>query len=251
VGASLALVDVNLQEESALPVNTERNLTMREREIHNFEMLKRVDDHGEADAASFPAASLGGQLFAAISAVVEELEEYAAAQSAGGGAARSSTQEKRKARESVRRKMSAISSTADSMESEFPGAAKRFRLPRNNGDQVLINSARAFLEAATPLKEDFLRRELPATFLEDLTAAIAAFETAVNNQNLNNERRVSATAAIREAVERGVKLVRKLDPIVRNKYRDDEAKLAAWESAKHVERAPKRTKAARKPAPES
>jgi hypothetical protein len=34
--------------------------------------------------------------------------------------------------------------------------------------------------------------------------------------------------------------LRRVDPIVQNTFRDDPAKLAAWASAKHLERAPKR-----------
>jgi hypothetical protein len=33
---------------------------------------------------------------------------------------------------------------------------------------------------------------------------------------------------------------RELDPIVRNKYRNNPAKLAVWESASRVERAPRK-----------
>jgi hypothetical protein len=36
--------------------------------------------------------------------------------------------------------------------------------------------------------------------------------------------------------------LRKLDPIIRNKYANDPATLAAWTSASHIERAPKRKK---------
>ncbi|HEX3561075.1 MAG TPA: hypothetical protein VHU19_17910 [Pyrinomonadaceae bacterium] len=46
--------------------------------------------------------------------------------------------------------------------------------------------------------------------------------------------------------------VRRLDAIVRNKFRDDPPTLAAWEHARHVERAarvPKRANGATKAAP--
>ncbi|MEQ1921617.1 MAG: hypothetical protein ABL952_03825 [Pyrinomonadaceae bacterium] len=34
-----------------------------------------------------------------------------------------------------------------------------------------------------------------------------------------------------------------LDPIVRYKYRNDKGKRAAWETARHIERPPKKKKA--------
>jgi hypothetical protein len=40
--------------------------------------------------------------------------------------------------------------------------------------------------------------------------------------------------------EQGLEAVHELDAIVRNVYADNAAELAAWESASHVERAPRR-----------
>lgn len=48
---------------------------------------------------------------------------------------------------------------------------------------------------------------------------------------------MSATAALDDAVERGVNKVRQIDVVVRNKFRDNPATLAEWESARHTERA--------------
>ncbi len=220
---------------------------MNDSQTKNYEMLTRVDSFGTEHAADFPASSLGGEKFAAVSAVIDELEEHGTAQSAGGSAARTSTGAKRAAREELKRQMSAISETARAMESGRPGIAASFRLSNTNGDQALLNAARAFVETATPLKTEFIRYELPASFLEDLSAAVSAFENALSGQTQGVERRVTATAAIEAVIERGRQLVRELDAIVSNKYRNNRATLAAWESASRVERLPRRKKV--EPAP--
>ena len=160
---------------------------MKDTETRKLEMLGRVRDFGAAHASLFPAASLGRQKFTAVGAVVDELEEHGTTQSSGKGAAKAGTQAKRAARANVREKMVAIRDTALALEEAIPGVSSNFRLPRANGDQVLISSARAFVAAATPIKNEFLQREMPATFLEDLTAAIAEFESAVNEKNTNTE----------------------------------------------------------------
>ena len=108
---------------------------------------------------------------------------------------------------------------------------------------------RAFVEKATPLKDEFIKREMPADFLDDLMAAINAFEATLDSKNVNTEKRVTATAAIDALVERGRKIVRELDAIVRNKYRNDPATLVGWESVIHVERPTRRKKTAATPAP--
>lgn len=215
---------------------------MNDTQTKSFEMFRRVDGFGAEHAADFPDSSLGGEKFAALGGVIDELEEQGTEQSAGGSAARSSTGAKRAAREELRRQMAAISETARAMESTRPGIAASFRMPNTNGDQALLNAARAFAEAAVPLKNEFIRHELPASFIEDLNTAVGAFEGALGSQNQNTERRVTATAAIEAVVERGRQLVRELDAIVGNKYRKDGATLAAWESASRVVRLPRKKK---------
>jgi hypothetical protein len=222
---------------------------MRDLEIRTFEMLRRVSDLGATLASSFPAASLGGQKFAALATTVDELETHGEMQSSGQGAAQAGTSAKRAAYSDVREKMVAIRETARALEETIPGVSDKFRIPRGNGDQALINSARSFVSAATPIKNEFLKREMPATFLEDLTAAIERFERAVNEKNANTEKRITATAAINESLARGVRMVRELDAIVRNKFRTDAATLAAWTSACHIERPPKKKAAPTTPPP--
>jgi hypothetical protein len=214
--------------------DTERNL---------FDMFVRVSDFSDGHTSDFPATSMGGQKFAALAAVADELNTHGANQSGGKGAAQASTQAIQAARVDVRQKMMAIRETAIAMEDVSPGISANFRVPRTNGDQALISAARAAVETATPLKSGFLQREMPATFLDDLAASVNKYENAVNEKNTNREKHVTATASIKDALKRGVKLVRELDPIVRNKYRNDPATLAAWDSATHVPRPAKKKKA--------
>lgn len=213
---------------------------MRDTEIRQSEAIVRMRDFGVENSADFPATSLGGQKFAALNALVGEINQLGAEQSAGHGAALMSTEEKRVAREAIRSVMRAMSSTTQAMESTHPGVSNTFRMPKSNSDEALINAARAYVSSAKPLRSEFLKFEMPETFIEDLAEAIERFEGAAGSRNLNTRRRVSATAAIRDALERGMQIRRELDPIVRNKYRNNRPKLAAWESASHVERAPRK-----------
>ena len=77
-------------------------------------------------------------------------------------------------------------------------------------------------------------------FVDDLKARILAVEQAADGQAEAWGLRVEATANLAEAARQGFEAVRELDAIVRNIYRDNEAELAAWESASHVDRAPRR-----------
>ena len=224
---------------------------MNDREIREADSLTRMRDFGVENATAFSVTSLGGQYFVSLNALVAELETHGSTQSLGHGEARTSTGAKKAARKELRRQMRIISDTAKTMRDISPDIVKTFRVPVKNGDAALINAARAFLIAATPLKAEFIKRELPETFLSDLSAAIDAFESASNSQSLSKSKRISATASLKDTLERGMQLKRGLDPIVRNKYRNDPAKLAAWESAIHVERVPRRKKALEPTNPQS
>lgn len=221
---------------------------MTDAEIRQAQSLSKIDDFGKARAADFPATGLGGQKFAAVKALVAEIDTLSEAQASADGAARASVEAKRVARLSVLQKMRAIRETAKAMEAETPGVSDNFKVPTKNGDEALVHSARAFVTAATPLKADFVQREMPATFLEDLTAAIDEFESASNSANLNTGKRVGATAGLRDAFMRATRLKRELKPIVRNKYRNDASTLAAWKSASPIELPPK-TKSKNAPPP--
>jgi len=209
---------------------------MNSLETRRLEMLTRVRDFGVTHAAEFPAASLGGEQFAVVGQVVEELTRLATTQSTGAGAARQGSASRAEARDALREDLQAIARTARAMSLDVTGLENKFRLPRSGSDQSLLTSARAFAADAAPLKSDFIRHEMPADFLDDLNADIEAFERAVNSQNTGKGAQVTATAAIDAAVERGLNALQRLDAVVRNKFRNDPARLAAWESARHTPR---------------
>jgi hypothetical protein len=217
---------------------------MEDLEIRRYEMFKHVGELGSTHADAFPPNTLGGELFATIASAVAELEKHAAAQSSGRSTLRQSTATKAVARASLQELLEMYRRTARGMALVTPGLDNKFRIPRKMTDAELLNTARAFAADAPPLKAEFLRREMPATFIEDLHAQIEAFELADNSQNEGSDTSVAARAEIDAAIERGMNAIRQLDPIVRNKLRNDPAGLAAWESARHVERPSRSSKSA-------
>ncbi|QQS33258.1 MAG: hypothetical protein IPM50_01370 [Acidobacteriota bacterium] len=172
---------------------------------------------------------------------VEFLEEQGADQQAGFGDARGATEVKGTARENLREEMSDIARTARSMEYQYDGISDRFRMPRNSSDQTLLATGRAWVDEATPIVADFVAYGMAATFVTDLTAACDAFEATFGPQASAIDDHVEPTAEIGESVQRGMVARRILDGVVRNVYRNDVGKLAAWTSASHIEKPPKKT----------
>jgi hypothetical protein len=209
-------------------------------------MFVRVEAFTSERAASFPAGTLGAETVAELRQVIQALTTAVTAQTTGRSSAQRATAEGRAAREALRGRMKDYTRTARVLALDPPGLENKFKLPRGGSVSDLLHTARAFAADAAPLKADFIRHEHPETFIEDLVSDIAALERAMSGQNTGRDTHVSATATVDSLVERGLNAVRKLDAVVRNKFRDDPATLAAWESARHVEsgaRTRKRTNA--------
>lgn len=159
-------------------------------------------------------------------------------------AAKAATEAKAVLLMSIRRQMKNCRETAISCEGQQPGISHYFNMPTSTSAESLIETARAFVAAATPLKPLFLSREMPENFLESLTDTIQSYEEAVNKYNLHSANRAAARTMLTAACEQVFVLRRELDPIVRNKYRDDPEKLALWETASHLERPTRRSSSA-------
>jgi hypothetical protein len=214
---------------------------MTDNDTRRYEMFLRVRRHGTDEAASLAANSFVTSLFDSLSQVVTELETYTNAQSSGLTSARQSSRSKAVARDELERDLQAISRTARSMALSLPGLEQKFRFTRDLKDQDLLTTARMFASDALPLKAEFVKRGLSANFLEDLEDDIQAFEEALTQRTQGTATHINATAAIDDLIERGMKIVRELDAIMRNIYENNSGKLAAWLSASRVERAPRRT----------
>lgn len=212
---------------------------MDDRDLRNYEMVLRVNNYGTENAADFPAKTLGGQLFNRISTSVTNLSEHIASRSSSKSSAMAGTSSKSSAREDLLTDMEMMRRTARAMAQTMPGMGEKFRIPRNLTNQGLLGTARAFLADATPLKSEFLRFAMPPDFLDDLAAHIDDFENALNAQQTGRGQQVLSHAAFDDELDNAISAVRQLDPIVRNTYHDNPAKLAEWESARHVERAPR------------
>ena len=213
---------------------------MKKGEIRILQMLVQVRQYILSRIAAFPAGSRGHELHVAVDTSIKNIERLSAAQAMHAHAAREKTAQKKVAHEALRALLEAISRTARSMSREMPGMKEKFRLPSRKDGQMWLATARDFVVAAEPLADEFVRRGMAPDFVDDLKARIFAVGQAVDGRAQQSAERVASTANVGEAAEQGLNAVRDLDAIVRNVYADNPAELAAWESASHVERAPRR-----------
>jgi hypothetical protein len=219
---------------------TQRRNPMKKSEIRILDMLRSVRQHGQQRASAFPANSRGHELYATVNTSIGNMERCSAEQAMHAHGYSEKTAQKNVADEALRDLMETMSRTARSMSRSFPGVKEKFRLPSNRDGETWLATARGFSTDAEPLGEEFVRRGMAPDFVDDLKARILAVTQAVEGQAQESAARVASTAGLAEAAQTGLEAARELDPIVRNVYASNETELAAWESASHVERAPRR-----------
>jgi hypothetical protein len=115
-------------------------------------------------------------------------------------------------------------------------------MPRGDNDQAMLDLARGIAAAVSDAstKAELISHALPSDFVEDLNEDIAALQAAISNQSEGRAGIRSAGVSIDETDARGMLVARQMNVVVKNFYRNNAAVLAKWETARHVERAPRR-----------
>lgn len=204
-----------------------------------------------ANGTDFAVDSKGGKAAAEIAGVLAEVETHSTSRESSRNALLQVTAGKRDTREAIRAQVRAINDTSRIIGLDHPEVKGRFQFNGASvGDRTLLATARACAVAAEPLKALFVEYDMPADFHDKLVADTDSFEQQLDNQTTGKGGRVAANASLEDALRRGEAALERLDTAVRNKYRGDAAKLAAWESARHLERAPRARRSADAPQPD-
>jgi hypothetical protein len=199
--------------------------------------------YATANAIDFPAGSKGGQAGAELITILAEIDAHDTARQSSVNALQQVIAVKKDIREAIRAHLRAIGDTARTIALDHPEIKGSFQFTGASvGERKLLATARAYAAAALPLKALFIEYDMPPDFHDKFTADINKLDQHLNMNTANKGERIAANASLADALNRGEEALERYDTAVRNKYRNDPAKLAAWESARHLERAarPKR-----------
>jgi hypothetical protein len=100
---------------------------------------------------------------------------------------------------------------------------------------AMLSAARAFIEAAQPQEAEFIRFGLPPDFIAALQRQVDALEQAMSSRRKGRFGVRSARAGIGAALARTAEALHRLDVVVPNAVRTDPVRLAAWQSARHID----------------
>lgn len=218
-------------------------------DTRRYEMLVRVRDFGAAHPDIFPADSLGGQMFAAVTTAAATVAERGAVEMSSRSAVREGVLAREAARARLLTVLEGLRRTAQAVALDTPGVDGKFRRPSSRGARTLAMAARSFALDAHALSGALIAHGLPATFLDTLDAAILAFEVTIQDHARSVAALVASRAAIETAMQAGLTAVQRLDAIVQNLVYTDSGANAVWQQARHVEQPPRARNRARKPAP--
>lgn len=221
---------------------------MNSQEARVLEMLIRVRQFGLTHTSAFPASSRGSDLFQAVGGFIDSIENLSTTYAQHTRAAREQTVQKKMVCDAIRRNMAVLARTARGMKRIAPGIHDKFRLPKSFSAQAMLTTARAVAAESEQQKEEFIRRGMPANFLQEFVSLIEDLEEIVDSQAQNSAARVLSKAAVNEATQNARGTVRELDTIVLNVYGADASVLAEWESASHIERSGRRAETPTPPA---
>lgn len=213
---------------------------MNDRQRRNYERGQRVDSFMDANSQDFLSTSKGGTLAAHLKTELANVTTLDVTKVNNVSTRHQGTVGRGDVRKALREQIKALCETAELVtidHSEVKGVFTR-KL-RDRSDRTLIAIARSYAAAAAEVQLSFVEYNMPADFVASMNANADSLEQFMSRQTEGTGARVNTNAAIEESLQRMSETIERLDVIVRNRYRDDPAKLAAWQSARHLERAPR------------
>lgn len=203
--------------------------------------LEHIHNFGSENAAKIAANAIAAANFALIAAFIVAIQATGAQGAAALNTKFNKTAMRKTAREHLYDLLLEISEAAATLALSDENFANKFRMPRTKrNDQTYLETARAFIIEATPLKQAFLDYAMDKDFLLNLQTAIDNLEQITNEQDEASRDSIDANAELSDKFNKALVARRVLLTIVPKLFRDEPGKLADWASASHVEKAAKK-----------
>ena len=222
---------------------------MNDRKKSELAMLVRVDQH-VTDNPFVPPNPKATLHAAAVKTAKDTMLVAGGTKDSSRGEFRAAAADRQTVVKELRSQMREIAETAKVLDrtGAIPGASLQFRMPRDVM-QDLRDRAEAFKLAAAEYEDDFVAYNSAETFIADLTAAIADFDTVTGRRYTALGKQVGATAGLTATARVGITAVRALNAIMIKRYRDNPEKLAEWKAAQRIAKWPSQTVPATEPPP--
>jgi len=200
---------------------------MKSSKIQKYEMIARVAEFGARNASLFPKKTAAVALVKDLQGAVEKMSAAKAAQSADQ--LRTCTRHKLEKHETLLRQLQTIYQTAAALNIDG------ITIPHRASSPKLCDIARNTIDAAEPLKAQFVLHGLPSDFIETLRQAAAELRTAIETQVAARDRKRTAAEEFDQALEEGLKCQQRFEVLASNTLSRDASLMAAWEVARRLD----------------
>jgi hypothetical protein len=203
---------------------------MKRVKVRKYQMLARAADFLAKYVSFFPSRTVAPEVLTRLTTAVQTLAGLLAVHVAHNSAIRVAFKTRRAAHDGLFRQLELICLSARALRFE------NFELPGKTGDHSLIDTGRAFVTAAEPLKQEFIQQGLPVEFIDNLNTAVRDLEAAVINRSSTRASRSGSIQEFDKVLEQGMGDFLRLEALVANTMSDNPSVMAAWNSASRVER---------------
>ena len=194
--------------------------------------MKRSHQH-VLDNVITPANAVVTATATALGTSITTIETLDAGWDQGKGTFHGAVEERQFAKKQLRDALSALSLVSKSLDKTvYPDVAAHLKMGNHrNTYQGVLAFARAAIAIVEPMKQVFIDHGAVATVIEDFEALIAALEAAGNRKSTGLSSRIGKTAELKAEARAGMLLVRKLDGIFSQLYKNNVELYAAWKAA--------------------
>lgn len=193
-----------------------------------LEMFTRI--HAFLERAK-PKASLGtvDNSMAALGEVVKRLREYQGQQATLDRATKGqTTRREEQARALLAGQLRPVARMAKALFPEDAALRHAVAPPNARTTEAMVGAAVSISTALAPHADRFAAAGLGTDFLERINTTAQELRAIITMRSTDLARRAAATEGIRQAVARGMALVKLIDAVVRLPLEGDPAQLAEW-----------------------
>lgn len=216
---------------------------MNSPQARQLNRLRKVKDFGLSHIDIFPLGSYGGQLFAEISTLIEDIPKQAIAQTNNKNAKRQNQSSKTTLRKNLKANLEDMRRTARAIALDGVGNANQFVIPKSLTDESLLETARSFINNAIPLQNNFIQHAMPGDFINSLQNQVNDFEKHLSLINQTKEARMTASGTLNSLIKKSAEIFLKLDATVRNTLKHNDTLLNNWLTISRLETPPRKNNA--------
>ncbi|CAN5472993.1 hypothetical protein BH10ACI1_BH10ACI1_05170 [soil metagenome] len=213
---------------------------MNDSQRRKFDKTDREDAFMIENTADFPTSTKGELLSVQINAERSAILAFDAQQTSGFDDKRQAQAIYDDLRDEAIDLIDKMVLAAQIVDDDLPGTAEKYKKPYPRNDQNIIAKLTSFHADSADKKAAFNDAEFTFSDRDRLLTVRDEFQQAGLTRDTSEERHAEATGGMTASFHNLMDLSRRRDKVVRMKYRNNAAKLAAWTVASHLDRAPNR-----------